>query len=173
MASAGLTRLGLQHEIAEYLDPLHFLPAVAQGALAIETRDDDGAAWQAARSLHDPQAAATVDAERALLAALGGGCQVPLGAFASIHQDALILHAAVAASDGSRVVRMQHQGNPSNAVVIGQELAALLLQSEAGALIAAAHDTSAHDTSAHDTPAHDTPAHDTPTRDVPTQDIAS
>jgi hydroxymethylbilane synthase len=173
MASAGLTRLGLQHEIAEYLDPLHFLPAVAQGALAIETRHDDGAAWQAARSLHDPQAAATVDAERALLAALGGGCQVPLGAFASIHQDALILHAAVAASDGSRVVRMQHQGNPSNAVVIGQELAALLLQSEAGALIAAAHDTSAHDTSAHDTPAHDTPAHDTPTRDVPTQDIAS
>ncbi len=139
MASAGLTRLGLQQEIAEYLDPLRFLPAVAQGALAIETRADGGHAWTVASTLHDAIAAATVEAERALLAGLGGGCQVPLGAYATLESGTLHLHAAVASADGHRVVRMQLTGSPTQAKDLGIALAEMLLASEAGNLIAAAN----------------------------------
>lgn len=138
MASAGLTRLGLQAEIGEYLSPEVFLPAVAQGALAIETRDDGGAGWQASRALHDAAAAATVEAERALLAGLGGGCQVPLGAHATSDGQTLTLRAVVVSPDGTRLVRREMQAPEAESAALGQRLAEDLLASEAAVIIAAA-----------------------------------
>lgn len=138
MASAGLTRLGLQAEIGEYLAPEIFLPAVAQGALAIETRADGGPGWRAASALHDAQAAATVEAERSLLAGLGGGCQVPVGAYATSEGERLLLRAVVVSPDGLRLVRRQLEGNVAQAAQVGVLLAEELLASEARDIIAEA-----------------------------------
>jgi hydroxymethylbilane synthase len=137
MASAGLTRLGLAQHIAEYLDPARFLPAVAQGALAIETRADDGPAWQACRELHDARAGAETSAERALLAGLGGGCQVPLGANAQVDGAELLLSAVVVSPDGQRLVRRQIAGSIQDAVSLGEALAQEFLDSEAREIIEA------------------------------------
>lgn len=137
MASAGLTRLGLAHHIAEYLDPTRFLPAVAQGALAIETRADEGQAWQACQALHDPRAGAEAAAERALLAGLGGGCQVPLGASARVDGAELLLSAVVISPDGQRLVRKQIAGGLQDAVALGEALAREFLNSEAREIIQA------------------------------------
>ncbi|MDZ7639928.1 MAG: hydroxymethylbilane synthase [Bryobacterales bacterium] len=131
MASAGLTRLGLAGHIAEYLHPEAFLPAVAQGALAIETRDDGGPAWQACQPLNDPRATAEITAERALLAGLGGGCQVPLGAYATVDEEHLTLRAVVVSRDGQRQVRKQIAGKAADAASLGAQLAKELLESEA------------------------------------------
>jgi hydroxymethylbilane synthase len=136
MASAGLTRLGLQDEIGEYLDPLRFLPAVGQGALAIETRNEpESFVWRVCRSLHDEEAAATVNAERALLQSLGGGCQVPLGAFATRQGNRLLLHAVIVSPDGGQVFREQLEGDVADATQLGADLAAALLASPAGKVI--------------------------------------
>jgi hydroxymethylbilane synthase len=136
MASAGLTRLGLTNRIGEFLEPEQFLPAVGQGALAIETRDEpESLVWNACKALHDADAACTVTAERALLAALGGGCQVPLGACALREGDALVLHAVVVSPDGKTVVRKQSKGMAVDAARLGTELAAALLDSEAASII--------------------------------------
>ncbi|MCW5962853.1 MAG: hydroxymethylbilane synthase [Bryobacterales bacterium] len=147
MASAGLTRLGLQAEICEYLAPEIFLPAVAQGALAIETRADEGPGWHAAKALHDFQAAATVEAERALLAGLGGGCQVPVGAYATIEGHRLLLRAVVVSPDGLRLVRREREGTVTGAAQVGMRLAEELMASEARDIIAAAQTapTAEHD----------------------------
>lgn len=137
MASAGLTRLGLSQHIAEYLDPASFLPAVAQGALAIETRADKGPAWQACQALHDASAGVEATAERALLAGLGGGCQVPLGANAVLNGAELLLRAAVVSPDGQRLVRKQIAGSADDAAALGEALAREFLQSEAREIIEA------------------------------------
>ncbi len=82
LAMAGLTRLGRAAEVTEALDPLQFVPAPGQGAIALECRHEDGALAAAVAPLDHPQTASAVGAERAFLAALGGGCNVPLGAHA-------------------------------------------------------------------------------------------
>ncbi len=122
MASAGLTRLGMQSKIGEYLDPRQFLPAVAQGALAIETRSG-GEAWRIASTLHDPHAAAAVTAERSLLEHLGGGCQVPLGAYATTDGDELRLHALVVSPNGKQQIRCEAKALTSEAENLGAQLA--------------------------------------------------
>lgn len=137
MASAGLTRLGLEAHIAERLNPAIFLPAVAQGALAIETRDDGGDAWKACQTLSDPRATAEVTAERALLAGLGGGCQVPLGAHAQAHDDQLELRAVVVSPDGRLAIRKEAAGSIASAARLGEELARQFLASEARRIIEA------------------------------------
>ncbi len=137
MASAGLTRLGLEAHIAERLNPAIFLPAVAQGALAIETRDDGGDAWKACQALSDPRATAEVTAERALLAGLGGGCQVPLGAHAQAHEDQLELRAVVVSPDGRLAIRKETAGGIASAARLGEELARQFLASEARRIIEA------------------------------------
>lgn len=143
MASAGLTRLGLASHIAAYLHPAEFLPAVAQGALAIETRDDGGAAWEACRALTDKRATAEVTAERALLAGLGGGCQVPLGAHATVEGSLLGLRAIVISPNGERIVRKDIVGAVADAARLGQELAEQFLASEAREIIEALEASSA------------------------------
>ena len=110
LAAAGLRRLGLQDRIRELIPPEIMCPAAGQGALAIETRDNGGPAFRIVKSLDNPEARATVDAERALLKALGGGCQVPIGAHARISGSAIHLIAMVASPDGSRLIRGQSTG---------------------------------------------------------------
>src|SRR5580704_7910887 len=104
LAAAGLRRLGWEGRIRELIPPEIMCPAAGQGALAIETRDDGGAAFCLIRKLDDGPARAAVEAERALLTALGGGCQVPIGAHARVHHDVIRLIAMVAAADGSRLI---------------------------------------------------------------------
>jgi len=105
LAAAGLRRLGWADRIRELIEPAIMCPAAGQGALAIETRDDGGAAHEIARQLNHAATNAAVTAERSLLATLEGGCQVPIGAHGHFEGSALHLVAMVAAPDGARVIR--------------------------------------------------------------------
>jgi hydroxymethylbilane synthase len=114
VAYAALLRLGLAAEVAEVLDPAVCMPQVAQGALAVECRVDDVRTLDALRAIDDVGAHRAVDAERAFLAELGGGCTMPCGALARAagdgDADALVLDAALASPDGHLVVRTSRSG---------------------------------------------------------------
>lgn len=126
LAAAGLKRLGWSERIAELLPAEIMCSAVGQGALAIETRAE-GAGYQACIALDDPQTRAAVTAERAVLAALGGGCQVPIGAYATIKNAKLHMVAVVASPDGSDLVRGETNGPIADAARLGSALGADLL----------------------------------------------
>ena len=136
MAAAGLKRIGREERIAEYLPDAICVSAVAQGALAIETREDDVSTRQLLLLLHDPGAFAEVSAERALLARLGGGCQVPIGARARVVDEELSLIGVVASPDGSGLCRGEISGPARQPVDLGQRLADQLINQGAGQLIA-------------------------------------
>lgn len=129
LATAGLNRLGLNHRIAESLPATIMCPAVGQGALAIETRDDGGAGFAATRQLDHPATRAAVTAERAVLATLGGGCQVPIGAHATVTEGELHLRAVVISPDGQRLIRDTSKGLATDAAVLGADLGQRLLES--------------------------------------------
>jgi hydroxymethylbilane synthase len=140
LALAGLMRLGRAAEISQVLDPIQLLPAPAQGALAIECRAGDNAACSALSALDDAGSRATVTAERALLAALQGGCAAPIGALAVITNDCtgrpeLLLRANVTAADGSTAIWLSAAGAPAAAEEVGARLAADLLARGAGQLM--------------------------------------
>ncbi|KAB2959976.1 MAG: hydroxymethylbilane synthase, partial [Thermoanaerobaculia bacterium] len=107
LAAAGVNRLGLTAEVREHLDPERFLPAVAQGAMAVQLRSADSETTRWVASLDDGPTRASTAAERALLGRLEGGCQIPVGAFAEVAGGKLRLRAAVCALDGRRVVAGQ------------------------------------------------------------------
>jgi hydroxymethylbilane synthase len=127
LAAAGLKRLGWADRIAEILPPQVMCPAVGQGALAIEARAE-GAGIEAVYPLDDPATRDAVTAERALLASLGGGCQVPIGAHAVVEHGRLRMIAIVAAPDGTELVRAHAEGAPHEAEAIGRDLGAELLR---------------------------------------------
>jgi hydroxymethylbilane synthase len=127
LASAGLRRLGWENRISELLDPEVMCPAVGQGALAVETRADGGAAFRIAKRLEHPETRIAVTAERALLASLGGGCQVPIGAYANVHAGTVHIRAIVVSPDGTRIIRKQSSGSVDDAVSIGRSLGEELL----------------------------------------------
>jgi hydroxymethylbilane synthase len=129
LAAAGLRRLGWQDRVGELLDPAVMCPAVGQGALAIETRDDGGAGWSIAVNLDHAATRTAVTAERSLLETLEGDCQVPIGAHARLSGQAIHLRAIVASPDGTRVVRDEWTGEEPAA--LGRALGKRLL--EAGA----------------------------------------
>lgn len=139
LASAGLRRLGLQHRIVETLDPDVMCPAVGQGALAIETRADGGPAFEACRTLEDQATRVAVTAERALLASLGGGCQVPIGAYAVVQNGSVKLRAVVISPDGTRIVRKSSEGESINAERIGRDLGEQLLAAGGRAILEAVY----------------------------------
>jgi hydroxymethylbilane synthase len=126
MAAAGLRRLGWQARIAELLPIELICPAVGQGALAIETRAT-GPAAEICAQLEDAGTRAEVEAERAVLRTLGGGCQVPIGAHARASDGELRLLGVVASPDGTRIVRRETSGPAIDAVRLGQELGNQLL----------------------------------------------
>jgi hydroxymethylbilane synthase len=126
LAMAGLNRLGRQDEVAEALNPVQFIPAPGQGVIALECRRDEGAILAATAALHDAATGRRVEAERALLAGLGGGCNVPLGAYAEASGRTLRLWAFLARPDGSRMVRRHAEGD--DPAELGRQLAEELLE---------------------------------------------
>ena len=132
LAAAGLKRLGWAAKIAEILPADVMCSAVGQGALAIETANSGAAA--VAQLDHAPTRAA-VTAERGLLAALGGGCQVPIGAHATVSNGSLHLLGVVISPDGADCVRAESSGPTSGAERIGRDLGAQLLAHGARAIL--------------------------------------
>lgn len=126
LASAGLRRLGLEQRIAELLEPDRMCPAVGQGALAVETRSDGGHAYQVCRKLDHTDTRVAVTAERAVLSALGGGCQVPIGALAE-GSPLVRLRAVVVSPDGRTLIRGAREFQSDRAEHAGRELGESLL----------------------------------------------
>jgi hydroxymethylbilane synthase len=139
LAHAGLTRLGRGAEATEILDPLLMLPAPAQGALAVECRDDDGELRELLAALDDPGTRAAVTAERALLAELEAGCSAPVAALADVAAgddgDEIYLRGAVFSPDGRFGVRLSGTGTLAEADQIGRRLAADLLAEGADSVL--------------------------------------
>jgi hydroxymethylbilane synthase len=134
LAVAGLERLGLDRFIAARLDPIDIMPAPGQGALGLEVRADDRAARDSLHVLDHPASAAHVAAERALLAALGGGCQAPVAAYAGTNPDRLF--GRVAAADGSVQLTASATLDPRHPAAAGVAVAHLLTAQGAGKLLA-------------------------------------
>jgi hydroxymethylbilane synthase len=132
LASAGLRRLGWAHRITASLPLDVCIPAPGQGIVAIETRAGDDRARTALAAVHDAAAAAALAAERAVVAGLGGGCQLPLGAIALPVGQTLEVHGIVTTLDGARVVRARVSGTADDAAALGARLAETL--AAAGAL---------------------------------------
>jgi len=127
LAAAGLLRLGYSDRITEYLSPKVMLPAAGQGALCVEIRTDDEATRTLISIVHDPLTDSAVTAERAFLARMGGGCQVPIAAYGIVNDDELWLRGMVASPDGSRLLRHELRGSWIEPVPLAQALAEEML----------------------------------------------
>lgn len=136
LACAGLQRLGFDARIRARLDAPAWLPAPAQGAIAIECRDDDAATQAVCAVLDDAPTRACVDAERALNRVLGGSCHVPIAALAHLSGTRLMLDALVGGVDDGRIVRASGEGDRADADALGRAVAARLREAGAGALLA-------------------------------------
>jgi len=124
LARAGLARLGRDEAITQVLPFDVMLPAPGQGALAVESRADDTMMCTLLQPLHHAETAACVTAERAFLAGLGGGCQVPVAAYAEMRGRTLFLRGLVASDDGRQVIRVEGDGAMHEAEALGLRLAA-------------------------------------------------
>lgn len=138
LAAAGLRRLGWQDRIAEHLPVEIMCPAVGQGALAVETRNDQGSGMRAAMRLEHPPTRSAINAERAVLALLGGGCQVPVGVYAALQENQLHVRAVVISPDGKRIVKRELRGSAAEATALGTALGKELLAAGAGEIVASA-----------------------------------
>jgi hydroxymethylbilane synthase len=126
MALAALVRLGQAGRVAEALDPSWFVPQVGQGAIAVECRADDAAVRAQLAVVDDAPTRRAVTAERSFLATLGGGCTLPVGAYATPAEGGLLtLHAVLAAAEGGPVLRRVSSGD--DPVALGGAVASLLL----------------------------------------------
>jgi hydroxymethylbilane synthase len=128
LAAAGLRRLGFSERISAAISSHECVPAPGQGIVAIEIRADDRDSRRALERMHDPVAGAALDAERAVVEALGGGCQLPLGALATVHSGQMELHAAVCSPDGTRVIRAHAGGSASGPAALGDRVAEQLIR---------------------------------------------
>ncbi len=135
LAAAGLRRLGWQNRITEFLEPEIMLPAVGQGALAIEIRDRDSRISGIVERLDHSDTRLSTAAERSLLRVLEGGCQIPVGAWGRIENGTLRLDAMVGSIDGTRIVRGTVHGDPKTPEELGSALATDLLGNGAGAIL--------------------------------------
>jgi hydroxymethylbilane synthase len=135
LALAGLKRLGLADRVTEIFEPAVMLPAVAQGALGLETRVTDSATRAAVEKLADANAFTAVRAERELLRSLGGGCRLPLGAWARVENGRLILDGCACAPDGSKVVRASGEGEMGEPEALGRAVSEKLRAKGAEALL--------------------------------------
>lgn len=135
VSKAGLDRLGLSKRISEVLSPEVCMPAVGQGAIAVECRLRDTEAADLLAPLDHAETRAAIIAERALLAALQGGCQVPLGAWARMERGELQMDACVCSVDGAQYVKQSTSAPPDQAAQLGEHLARLLIESGAQAIL--------------------------------------
>jgi hydroxymethylbilane synthase len=139
LAAAGLKRLGFGGRISMTLDAIDCVPAPGQGIVAIETRHADEKTRKAVSAIDDRRTHAAFDAERAVVAALGGGCQTPMGALASpVGDNEFELTAIVLSLDGSRFVRASQRGPVREAAALGARVGARLLADGAGEILAEA-----------------------------------
>lgn len=137
LAEAGLGRLGLAARISLLLSPPTVFPAVSQGALGIEAREDDGVTLDLLAQLTCPVAMAEIQAERALLRTLRAGCHAPLGVWCSIEDQQLTLTGVLLSHDGSTRLEQSASGNSADAEAIGRKVADLLLDCGAEQLLQA------------------------------------
>ncbi len=128
LAAAGLHRLGWGAEITETLAAERFVPAIAQGALSIETRCEDPEVNGVIAFLNHPETTTAVTAERAMLARLEGGCQVPIGGYATLSGHEITLEGLVASLDGKEIIREKQSGKTSKAQQLGISVAEALLE---------------------------------------------
>lgn len=133
LAAAGVTRLGLQEQISQYLPYKIMLPAPGQGALAVQCRTGDDGTLNILRVLEHRPTRQAVTAERAFLAALGGGCALPVGALATVKQNEIKLRGVIASPDGAKIQRFS--GTHTDPIQVGNYLAQQALAQGAGALL--------------------------------------
>ncbi len=143
LARAGLQRLGREAEASALLDPVHFVPAPGQGALALEGREDDDDARRAAQGITDVQALAALRSERALARALGADCHTPLGAHALAQGEGLLLRGWVGVPDGSAWALDEQTGDATAPELLGERVAARLRAVGAEEILAQARDVAA------------------------------
>lgn len=136
LAYAGLRRLGFDSRINQLIPIDVMLPAVGQGAVAVEIRDGDKEIVELTALLDDVPTRTCVTSERAFLRRLEGGCQVPIGAFAALRNDRILLEGMVGNLDGSVIFREQIEGGVDAAEEIGDSLAAVLISKGAAELLA-------------------------------------
>jgi hydroxymethylbilane synthase len=136
LAYAGVKRLGFEALISDYLDAKMLLPAVGQGAIAVEVRQGDTGNLELLQKInHEATFLATL-AERSFLRVLEGGCQVPIGCYSEVHNHQIIIDGLVASLDGQQVFRGTKRGSCEKASQLGEELAADLLQMGATEVLA-------------------------------------
>jgi len=135
LSKAGLDRLGWGGRITEALSTDISLPAVGQGAIAIQSRLKDQDTTEILGRLDDPETRTAIIAERALLAALQGGCQVPLGAWARMERGELVMEAVVCSVDGTQYVRERASGSPAEPSQLGEQLARVLAEGGARGIL--------------------------------------
>jgi hydroxymethylbilane synthase len=135
LACAGLERLGLGNRITQVLDLDLSLPAVGQGVIGIECREDDAASRAALVALHHEPSFVRLKAERAFAQTLGGSCHSPIAAHASLEGESLVVHGFVGAPDGREVYRDVERGNPADTETLGRRLAVRMQAAGAGALL--------------------------------------
>jgi hydroxymethylbilane synthase len=123
VAAAGLRRLGFAERITATIPARQCLPAPGQGIIAVEVRGGDEQCRRAVQTVHDTAASAALDAERRVVSALGGGCQLPLGALATINRAQMELQAIVCSPDGRRLVRAQAAGSIADSLALGDRVA--------------------------------------------------
>jgi hydroxymethylbilane synthase len=138
VAAAAMLRLGWEERITEYLPLEHFLPAVGQGALAIEARVDDADIAALVSPLNNITSWQGITAERAFLHALGGGCRAPVAALGTVNGSKLRLEGMVASISGQRVLRAAEEGSAQSAEQIGARLAEKMQGMGAAKIIAEA-----------------------------------
>ncbi len=136
LAVAGLKRLGWDDRITATISREICLPAVGQGALAIEIRDNDLATQEIVNFLNDRDTQLAVAAERAFLCQLGGNCQIPVGVYGRIQEEQLLLEAAILSVDGSRKLYNSITGSPAEAEGLGRRLAEKMQAAGGGRLLA-------------------------------------
>lgn len=136
LAEAGLKRLGLADRVTQLLSPTTMVPAVGQGALGLETREDDQATIAVVKQLDDADTHACVLAERTLLAALRGGCLAPVGAWGRVADGKLHLDAVVLSADGATRLAASVSGDVGSAITLGEYAARQLIEQGAAELIA-------------------------------------
>jgi len=122
LAAAGLNRMGLQDRITEIIDPEILLPAMGQGAVGIEARSYDHRVQELIVDLDHEETHFTVEAERAFVGVLEGGCQVPIGAYATLDDEILTVRGRVASLDGKTMYKWDRQGPPTDAKKLGYNL---------------------------------------------------
>jgi hydroxymethylbilane synthase len=131
LAKAGLDRLGWSNRISEVLSPEVCMPAIGQGAIGVQARLKDTEIADALAPLDDFETRQSIVAERSLLSALEGGCQVPLGAWARFERGELVLDAVVCSPDGQQHIRQRGTAPPAQARDLGTQVAQLLIDSGA------------------------------------------